>query len=264
MSETYDFIIVGGGIAGVSAGYFLAPHGRVLLLERETALAYHTTGRSAALYTQAYGNDAVRALTVAGHDFFMDPPAGFAEHALLTPRGAMFVGRADQIDALDRAAAEGRKFVDSIRRVDAAAARDVVPVLRPGYVAGAVLEPDAMDIDVHGLHQGFVRGLRHRGGDIVTEAEVLALARAGADWSVETPRGTFETFVEVPKGEPGNWPTDDEHRAKFDALVGPCLVPDRAAALADALLSLDSQPAIGPVLDLARPVPQAIRAAGEE
>ena len=191
MSETYDFIVVGGGIAGVSASYFLAPHGRVLLLEREPALAYHTTGRSAALYTQAYGNAVVRALTVAGHAFFTAPPRGFSEQALLTPRGAMFIGRADQIDALDKAAAEGRILVESIRRIDGAAARAIVPVLRSDYVAGAVLEPDAMDIDVHGLHQGFVRGTRDRGGTIITNAEVRAVTRAGADWRVETPCGTW-------------------------------------------------------------------------
>ena len=82
--------------------------------------------------------------------------------------------------------------------------------------------------------------------------------------AIDTPRGTFETFVEVPKGEPDNWPSDGEHRAKFDALVGPCLPGDKVAALAEALLTLDRQGSIAAVLDLARPTPQAVRAAGEE
>ncbi|SDG23255.1 MmgE/PrpD family protein [Thalassobaculum litoreum] len=82
--------------------------------------------------------------------------------------------------------------------------------------------------------------------------------------TIETTRGSFETFVEVPKGEPDNWPSEDEHRAKFDALVGPCLPPERAAALAEAILSLDRQTAIAGVLDLSRPAPQPLRAAGEE
>lgn len=96
------------------------------------------------------------------------------------------------------------------------------------------------------------------------ECEAAFPANMAGRATIDTTRGTFEAFVEIPKGEPENWPTDDEHRAKFDALTGPCLAPQRAATLADALLSLDRQDSIPAVLDLARPVPQPIRAAGEE
>lgn len=225
-SESYDFIVVGGGIAGASAGYFLARHGRLLLLERESALAYHTTGRSAAIYTQAYGNAVVRALTVAGHEFFEAPPDGFSDHALLSARGAMFIGRDDQLEALDRAEEEGRQFVESVRRIDAAEARTVLPVLRPDYVAGAVLEPDAMDIDVHALHQGFVRGIRARGGVIRTEAEVLAVDRAGAGWSVETPGGRSTAPVVV--NAAGAWCDELAALAGLDPIG---LVPKRRTAV---------------------------------
>lgn len=226
VSDGYDFIIVGGGIAGVSAGYFLAPHSRVLLLERESALAYHTTGRSAAIYTQAYGNAAVRALTVAGHDFFTAPPEGFSDHALLGPRGALFIGREDQCAALDRAEEEGRQFVASVRRMDAAEARAILPVLRPEYVAGAVLEPDAMDIDVHALHQGFVRGIRDHDGTIRTDAEVLAVERGGAGWSVETLGGTWTAPVVI--NAAGAWCDALAAMAGIDP-VG--LVPKRRTAV---------------------------------
>ncbi|MCX7078525.1 MAG: FAD-dependent oxidoreductase, partial [Pseudomonas sp.] len=86
-----DFIIIGGGIAGASTGYWLSRHARVIVLERESHPAYHSTGRSAALYTAAYGTPQVRALTLASRDFFDAPPAGFCEHPLLTPRGEMTV-----------------------------------------------------------------------------------------------------------------------------------------------------------------------------
>jgi D-arginine dehydrogenase len=69
-----DFIIIGGGIAGASTGYWLAPHGRVIVLERESHPGYHSTGRSAALYSAAYGTPQVRALTQASRDFFDAPP----------------------------------------------------------------------------------------------------------------------------------------------------------------------------------------------
>lgn len=192
-----DFLVIGAGIAGASAAYFLAEQGRVLLAERESHPGYHATGRSAALYSQAYGNAAIRALTVGSEAFYKRPPPGFADHPLLTPRGAMFIGRADQVEAVRRTIAEARTLVPTVRMISVAEARAIVPALREGYVAAAGLEPDAMDIDVHALHQGFLRGLRARGGRLVTDAEVRAISRANGDWTVETSAGAFRAPVLV-------------------------------------------------------------------
>ena len=81
-----DFLIVGAGIAGASIAYWLAPHGRVVVLERESQPGYHATGRSAALYMASYGAPQVRALSLASYAFLSQPPQGFSEHPLLTPR----------------------------------------------------------------------------------------------------------------------------------------------------------------------------------
>jgi D-arginine dehydrogenase len=89
-----DYLVIGGGIAGASVAHWLAPHARVIVLEREAQPGYHATGRSAALFMESYGTPQVRALTMASRDFLMQPPEGFAEHPLLTPRGAMMVGSA--------------------------------------------------------------------------------------------------------------------------------------------------------------------------
>lgn len=99
MDEKADFLIIGGGIAGASVGYWLAPHGRVILLERESQPGYHSTGRSAAMFMESYGTPQVRALTQASRAFFESPPKGFSEQPLLSPRGAMMVATQGQ-DAL--------------------------------------------------------------------------------------------------------------------------------------------------------------------
>ncbi len=183
MTEPVDFLVIGAGIAGASIGYFLAPHGRVLLLERESQPGYHTTGRSAALFIENYGTPQVRALTCASRRFFEQPPQGFAEHPLLSPRGAMFVGGEDQRSELDEVFETGRKLSPLVRRLDEAEAHARVPVLAPGM--RAVLEETPTDMDVHAIHQGYLRGLRAHGGQVACTAEVTRCERIGNDWEVE-------------------------------------------------------------------------------
>jgi D-arginine dehydrogenase len=192
-----DFLVVGAGIAGASAAAELAQHGRVVVLERESQPGYHSTGRSAALYTETYGNRVIRALTVASGRFLRNPPAGFADHALLTPRGTLLIGRADQRAALDGAYAELRDLAPGLALVDGAEARRLVPVLDQGYVAAGIYEADATDMDVHGIHNGFLKTLRARGGRVVTDAEVTALARRGGRWHATTKAGAFSAPVVV-------------------------------------------------------------------
>ncbi len=216
-----DFLIVGAGMAGASAGFALAPYGRVIVLERESQPGYHTTGRSAALFSETYGNATVRGLSSGGRGFYLDPPPGFADHPLLTPRGAMFIGRTDQTTALEAAVAEVGDL-DRLAPLDAATACRLVPVLRRDYLAGAVLEPAAMDIDVHALHQGYLRGLRAEGGELVVDAEVRAAAWDGGRWRVETGAGEFAAPVLI--NAAGAW-CDEIARLAGVAPVG--LVPKR-------------------------------------
>jgi D-arginine dehydrogenase len=186
-----DILIIGGGIAGASAAYELAAGAKVVLLEREAHCGYHATGRSAASFTENYGTAMVRRLAMAGRSFFENPPAGFAEYPLVRPRGMITIARADQTDALDEELARAQHFVPSMRRLDVEEALSLVPVLRADYLAEAIFEPESRDIDVHGLHQGYLRALKARGGVIVTDAEVEAIERNGEHWSVRTRAGEF-------------------------------------------------------------------------
>jgi D-arginine dehydrogenase len=186
-----DFLIIGGGIAGASAAFELAAHGRVVLVERESQPGYHSTGRSAALYTETYGNSTIRALTVGSRAFYDAVVAsGFSEHPVLTPRGVLLIGRDDQRASLERAFEAGSVLTPTVRMLDRAEALKMAPMLRPDYVAGAVWEPDAMDMDVHAIHHGYLKGLRARGGRIVTDAELVSLTRHEGLWHAETRAGT--------------------------------------------------------------------------
>lgn len=194
---TCDVLIVGAGIAGASAASSLASHGHVIVLERESQPGYHTTGRSAALYSETYGNAPVRAITTASRDFFHAPPDGFAEHPLVTPRGAVRFGPDARRAALHAAFEAQRRLVASVAWIDAQAIAELVPVLRPGFADWGVYEPDAKDMDVDAIHQGFLRGARTRGAQVVCDAEVTAVAFAGGRWTVTTPVGTYAAPVLV-------------------------------------------------------------------
>jgi D-arginine dehydrogenase len=180
-----DFLVIGGGIAGASVAHWLAPHARVIVLEREAQPGYHSTGRSAALFMESYGTPQVRALTMASRAFLQHPPPGFAEHPLLTPRGALMVARPGEEAQLDAHWDILRAMSSGARRLDAAGACALLPALRPAQVIGGVYEPDAADMDVHAIHQGYLRGMRRAGGQLVCDAEVSAIARAPQGWQVQ-------------------------------------------------------------------------------
>jgi D-arginine dehydrogenase len=190
-----DFIIIGAGIAAASAGYWLAPHGRVIVLERESQPGYHSTGRSAALFMESYGTPQVRGLTMASRAFFANPPPGFTQHPLISPRGAMMVaGLAEQAE-LDEQWNVFRSVTPHAQKLSRAETCALVSVMRPEMVLGAVLEPDAADMDVHAIHQGYLRGLRQAGGMVVCDAPVTGLTRVGGNWQVEAGGVLYEAPV---------------------------------------------------------------------
>ncbi|HEV2621023.1 MAG TPA: FAD-binding oxidoreductase [Frateuria sp.] len=182
----FDVIVIGAGMAGASVAYFLAPHARVLVLEREAYAGMHSTGRSAALFSETYGSPQVRALTRATRPFLAHPPEGFAGAPILTPRGATVIGTAADADHVRAEYEAIRPHTRDLELHDAARLRASVPVLRPEAAVIGMHEPGAADIDVNELHQGFLRGLRTRGGQLRVNVAVRAIERTAAGWEVDT------------------------------------------------------------------------------
>ena len=186
MEPIFDVVVVGAGIAGASIAYQLCLRGRdrVLVLEREPQPGYHSTGRSAAMFIETYGTPAIRALTRASRAFCEHPPEGFGDHPLLTPRGALYVARDGQQDLLQEVFRDLSHDAPGTRRIGPDEALARVPILRASGLCGAILEEDAQDIDVHALHQGYLRGLRSRGGVLRTDSELARAERRDDLWAI--------------------------------------------------------------------------------
>ncbi|MDX1468012.1 MAG: FAD-binding oxidoreductase [Acidimicrobiia bacterium] len=187
-----DFVVIGGGIAGVSAAANLAAHGSVTLLEMESSLAYHTTGRSAAVFVANYGAEGVRPLARASLGFLKQPPAGSVDGPLLSPRGLLWIATEGQMDRLDDHASGPESEV-----IDSASVAELLPVVRRERIAGGVYEPEASDIDVAALHQAFVRLARRDGASIETSSPVIDIAQVGSGWLARTPHGDYAADVIV-------------------------------------------------------------------
>lgn len=126
--------------------YRLAGQASVLVLERESQPGYHATGRSAAMFMEAYGTPQIQALTRASRAFYQRPPEGFSEHPLLEPRGCLYVANHEQLEQLQQTYDETRARSANVRLIDADQARALVPCLRPEATAGAMLETAAQDL----------------------------------------------------------------------------------------------------------------------
>lgn len=192
MSRT-DILIVGAGIAGAGLAAALGGRRDVILIERENRPGYHSTGRSAAIFIQNYGNAVIRALSAASRRLFDAPDPAFFPQPLLSARGILFVS--DEQDLAEHAEllAESQGLVP----MTAEEAVAMVPLLRSERIAAAAYERDASDIDVNALHQGWLRMARQAGAETMTNAALVGASRSGDRWHVETTAGAIETRVIV-------------------------------------------------------------------
>ena len=185
MDQMFDVVVIGAGMAGASVAAFLSERARVALVETEEQAGYHTTGRSAALWTANYGPPDVRLLTRLSREFFETPPNGFATVPLPRRRPVLFLATSEQLPELDRTIAEGT----GLRRVTIAEAETMLPALRAGYLADAAVEDDAFDLDVSAIHQGFLRELRGQEGVLALRSRADRITHASGVWRVETSSG---------------------------------------------------------------------------
>jgi D-arginine dehydrogenase len=187
VTRTADIIVIGGGVAGLSAAAALSSHARVTVLEAEDQIGYHSSGRSATMLHYALGDRLVRALTLASRGFFENPPHGFADAPLGRRMPVLVHGREDEREALDALEAQISLFA-RLERLDAAGVRELCPLLKDDAVHG-IADRDGIRLDPHALLQGFLRQLRAGGGELHTGARIAGIERRSGAWHVRTEAG---------------------------------------------------------------------------
>ena len=182
-----DILVIGGGIAGLSAAAALSNHARVAVLEAEDQIGFHSSGRSATMVHYALGDRLVRALTLASRPFFDDPPAGFADVPLGRRVPLLVHARDDEKAALDALDAEISQFA-ALERLDSAGVHALCPLLKEDARHG-IADLNATRLDPHALLQGNLRQLKARGGELHPGQRVVSVRREGASWAVTSEKG---------------------------------------------------------------------------
>jgi D-arginine dehydrogenase len=191
MTDTFDILIIGGGISGVSLAARLAGKRKIAVLEAEEHLGMHATGRSAAMLVEAYGPPVIRKLTARARPFFEEPPAGFAEAPLSRHQGSLVYAAPDAIDQLRREFEIAAETAE-VTWLDAEAVLQACPLLKPGVAAAGFIEPRSLDLDAN-----------RRAGEILTSLPVSSIARENGGWRVTA--GEREIKADILVNAAGAW-----------------------------------------------------------
>ena len=199
MKSAVDVLVIGGGIAGMSFAARIAGRASTIVLERKSALGYHSSGRSATFYHFGIGNDAVRGLTAASSPFFESPPEAYEADQLWQPKPALFIADEARLPQLHGLARDMARFTDTVRHVGPDEMLDIVPVLRTGpqAITAGLLDTAGRKLDSDALLQSNYRALRSKGGAVVFDADVRAIDRDGARWQVTTDTESFSASTIV-------------------------------------------------------------------
>lgn len=187
-----DFVIIGGGVAGLSAGARLAETGRVCLLEAESALGYHASGRSAAMFEETYGKPSTIALNRASRDYLMHENGG-----VLSDRGLMLLGKQGE-----DASFEDDKISMHMHEITLDEAAKIVPILNLERIKRVGIHKEAWDIDTDLLLQNYARGVR-KNGEIFTDTPVTAIRKTPSGWTVRS--GEKEFTAPIVLNAAGAW-----------------------------------------------------------
>src|SRR3546814_639776 len=188
---TVDFLGIGGGVAGLSAAARLTRHGRVVVIEAEGALGYHSSGRSVSFSHYGIGDAAVRGLTAYSRAFYEQQPEGFCPTPLCRVMPSLYLGTEEMLPSLEALYQGMAVFTDAIEWVSDAEMKALCPALKtgPGGAVRGILDTSGLKLDSDALLQSFARALRAADGELLQGRRVASIQRRGQDWHVRSETG---------------------------------------------------------------------------
>lgn len=201
-SISTEIAIVGAGIAGIGVAASLDPGRDVVVLEQEATPGYHSTGRSAAIFIQNYGNSVIRRLSRASAPLFANADPSYFPTPLLSQRGILYVADKAGMDDLAELLAEA----EGLEPMELEAVLEKVPLLSPDWLHGAAYEHDAQDIDVNALHQGWLKLARAKGVRILATAPLASAVYRDGRWLIEA--GEYRIEARTIVNAAGAWADD--------------------------------------------------------
>lgn len=193
---TYDFIIVGAGIVGLSTAFKLSetyPDARILILEKEDRVAPHQTGNNSGVIHSGiyYKPNSYRAKNcVDGRHQLVE----FCKQYDVTHEicGKVIVAtREEQLERLDDIFETGKiNQIEGIKKIDANELKEIEP-----YANGvkAIHVPCTGIVDFTGVCLKLLELVQQKNGSIKFEQEVTGIQSAGTVLKVETKKEQFTT-----------------------------------------------------------------------
>lgn len=179
MGRGYDAIVVGCGIAGASAAYYLSRAGMSVAVFERDRPASGGTGFSAAIVRQHYSTTLMARLAKAAMEILRDAPAELGHDAGYRRAGYFFLAPPDALAAAERNVRMQQGLGIVTNMLEPAELARQCPWLNTEGVAGAAYEPDGGYADPEMATKAFMAAAARHGATLMAATPVRSLLRNG-------------------------------------------------------------------------------------
>jgi sarcosine oxidase subunit beta len=222
--QTFDVVIIGGGIVGSSIAYHLTEAGcrKLLVIEREAHQGKGSTGKSMGGVRAQFTTPVNIQMSLYSIPFYasfderLDHPAGYR------PQGYLFVAtKPSHLEYLEKNQKLQKSLgLKDVRMISAAEITAMVPQLRSDDILGGSFCPTDGFVDPYSAMTGFIKRAIDNGVTIWKSTEVTGILKNGNRVSgVSTSRG--EVHAPVLVNAAGPWAAEIAQMAGVDLPVTP-------------------------------------------